>query len=113
MLSEGRAHTTTQSTMTGSNYRSTVGGAFSALGTTLMGVGIVPQLAGAPSTPLLYIALAGFICTGLGQFFGTLFAADAKTLQALAERVDLHETALKTGDTSFLRKNDPPQTPNP
>lgn len=93
--------------MTASNYRSTLGGAFSALGTTLMGVGIVPQLAGVPSKTLLYIALGGFVCTGLGQFFGTLFAADAKTLQDLSDRVDLHEQALKSGDTTLLTKDEP------
>lgn len=76
------------------NYKTTIGGAFSALGTALMGIGIVPQLEGTPSKVLTYVALAGFICTAIGQFLGHLFAADAKTVSELAVQVDANTKTL-------------------
>ena len=59
------------------SWKSTLGGALSALGTSLVGVGVVPQLSGMPSQTLTRVALAGFVFQALGQFFGHLFAADA------------------------------------
>jgi hypothetical protein len=58
------------------SYQTTLGGALGALGKALMGVGIVPQLAGTPSKFLLYVAVAGFLLDALGSFFTALFAAD-------------------------------------
>jgi hypothetical protein len=58
------------------SWKTTLGGALTATGHTLMGVGVVPQLAGAQSKALLYIALAGFVLGAAGTFFTGLFAAD-------------------------------------
>ena len=81
---------------TTSNWKSTIGGAFSALGSALMAVGIVPQLGGVPSTTLTYVALAGFICNAVGSFLGHLFAADAKTLADVSEVVAQNTKILQT-----------------
>lgn len=75
-----------------SNLKTTIGGALSALGTTLVGVGVVPQLAGTPSKFLTYCAIAGFFCSALGKFFSALFSADAKTVQKLSDQVTLNNT---------------------
>ena len=87
------------------NYKSTIAGAFSALGSTLMGVGIIPQLNGAPSALLTWIALAGFIINAIGSFLGHLFAADAKTLGELSTVVSEHDAAIRTGDSSILERS--------
>jgi len=100
-----------KTTMTTSNYKSTIGGAFSALGTTLIGVGVVPQLSGVPNKFLTYVAVAGFLFTAIGQFLGHLFAADAATLRALSTQVNENSSAILTGDTTHLRKSqtEPPK----
>ena len=97
--------------MTNSNWRSTIGGAFSALGKTLMGVGIVPQLSGMPNKALTYLAIAGFVLDAIGSFFGHLFGADAKTVSDLGAQVVANTTAIATtakaaasGDTALLTK---------
>lgn len=89
--------------MNGTNYKSTIAGAFSALGTTLMGMGVVPQLSGTPSKYLTYVATAGFICTAIGQFLGHLFAADAKTVNDLKAQVNENTVGV-----SELKGNTPP-----
>lgn len=86
------------------NYKSTIAGAFSALGSALMGVGIVPQLSGTSSKLLTWIAMAGFICNAIGAFLGHLFAADAKTVAELSDKVETNTQALISGDTSRLVK---------
>jgi hypothetical protein len=83
------------------NYRTTIGGAFSALGTTLIGVGVVPQLGSAPSKLLTYVAVAGFICTAIGQFLGHLFSADAATVAELKTQV--------TSNTANIAASAPPK----
>lgn len=97
------------------NYKSTVGGSFSALGSVLMGIGIVPQLNGTTSSLLTKIALAGFICNAIGAFLGHLFAADAKMVMELNQKVQETQAAISvtkdavlTGDTELLRKSDVP-----
>lgn len=62
------------------SWKSTLGGALSATGVSLVGVGVVPQLAGAPNKFLLWLAVTGFILQALGTFFGHLFAADQSEL---------------------------------
>ena len=101
--------------MNASNYKSTIGGAFSAVGSMLMGIGIVPQLNGAPSHTLSVIAMVGFICNAIGAFLAHLFAADAKSLADLAQKVDQNQSAILTGDTTLLRKSaePPPAPPKP
>lgn len=93
------------------NLKSTIGGAFSALGSALMGIGIVPQLSGVPSKALTYVALAGFVCNAIGSFLGHLFAADAKTVSDLKDVVAQNTAALQatpaaiqSGDTSVITK---------
>jgi TRAP-type C4-dicarboxylate transport system permease small subunit len=63
------------------SWKTTLGGALTATGHTLMGVGVIPQLAGAQSKALLYIALAGFILVAAGTFVTGLFAADHSQIQ--------------------------------
>ena len=58
------------------SWKTTIGGALSALGTTLMGVGLVPQVANGPSPLLMWVSISGFIVSALGTFFSHLFAAD-------------------------------------
>jgi hypothetical protein len=86
------------------NWRSTLGGSLSALGKSLIGVGVVPQLAGVSSKFLLYVAIAGFLIDAIGSFFAHLFSADAKSLQQLANVVQSNTQALVSGDTTQLRK---------
>lgn len=92
--------------MTSGNYRSTLGGACSAAGTTLMGIGVMSQFNGASSNMIRAITLAGFILTAAGQFFGHLFAADAKQVSNLTQLVNANAEALRTGDTSLIAKAD-------
>ncbi len=88
--------------MNSTNWRTNLGGAFSTLGTAMIGVGVLPQLAGTPSPMLTKIAIAGFICECLGKFFTALFAADAKTVACLKQQVNQN-----TQDVSDLKGNTP------
>jgi hypothetical protein len=66
---------------TNTSWQTTIGGAFSALGTALMGVGVVPQLGSNVTNPTLTkIALAGFVCSAIGTFFSHLFAASVSSV---------------------------------
>lgn len=97
--------------MTTANWKTTIGGALGTLGTSLVGIGVVPQLGGTPSKFLTYTAITGFLLSCFGKFFTALFAADAATLTSLSNTVAMHETAIRTGDTSFLTKPQPPIEP--
>jgi hypothetical protein len=59
------------------NWKTTIGGAFSALGTSLAGVGTVSALSGISPKIMCGIALGGFALSALGKFFACLFAQDA------------------------------------
>ena len=87
------------------SYKTTIGGAFGALGTTLVGIGILPQLSGAPSKLLTYVAVAGFAFSAIGKFLTALFAADAKDVKCLQEQMYVTQTAVRTGDTTILKKS--------
>jgi len=94
------------------SIKSTIGGAFSALGSALMGVGILPQLSGNTSHTLTVLATIGFCCNAIGTFLGHLFAADARELKNLSAQVEENKTAIETtaqavtsGDTTELRKS--------
>ena len=87
------------------NYKTTIGGALSVLGTTLVGVGIVPQLAGVPSHVLTILAVVGFGCSALGKFLTALFAADATQLKNLQQQMTNTQSAVVTGDTTIITKN--------
>jgi hypothetical protein len=99
--------------MTLSDYKTTIGGAFSALGTTLVGVGVVPQLSGGSNELLTHIAIVGFFCTAIGQFLGHLFAADSKTVRDLSEQVDNNTKAIAggSGAASPITPTVPPSAP--
>ena len=60
-------------------WKKNLGSSLDALGTTLKGIGIIPQLAGTPSKVLLWVAVAGFACESAGTFFSHLFASDQQT----------------------------------
>lgn len=90
--------------MNRTNYKSTIGGAFSALGSALMGVGILPQLSGNTSHTLTIIATVGFACNALGAFLGHLFSADASALKTLSQKVQDSQDAIVTGDTSIITR---------
>ena len=93
------------------NWRTNLGGALGALGSALVGVGVVPQLSGTPNKVLTVIAIIGFSCSAAGKFFSALFAADAKTVATtqnqIAElqlRSNIVPNAIESGDTSALRR---------
>lgn len=88
------------------NYKTTVGGAVSSLGTGLIGMSIVPQLAGMKSNWLLGITVAGYVINLLGKFLTALFAADASTLQAVADQTNANTAAIASTATPTVT-NDP------
>lgn len=94
------------------SWQTTIGGAFSALGTTLMGIGVVPQLGGTSNKTLTGIAMAGFICTAIGQFLAHLFAADARQLASLQRQMLQVPAAIQTGDTGRLFRTEQQQIEN-
>lgn len=108
------------------NWRTNLGGALEVLGTSLVGIGVVPQLGGTSSKFLTMCAVSGFIIGCAGKFFSALFAADAKVVAVaqqqigeLQARSNMVPNAIESGDTSILRKADitpvapPPVAPNP
>ena len=69
------------------SWKTTLGGSLSALGKTLMGVGVVPQLgAGESNTWLTWIAMLGFLFDALGGFFGHLFAVDKSHVAEMIQK---------------------------
>jgi hypothetical protein len=106
------------------NWRTNLGGSLGTLGTALIGVGTLTQLTQlSPTTNVLtppqlaalwWVALAGFVISGVGKFFTSLFAADAKALAdshqkllnqiaELQSRSNFVPDAIDKGDTSLLR----------
>lgn len=76
------------------NWRTTIGGAVSSLGTGLIGMSIVPQLAGMKSNWLLGITVAGYIINLVGKFLTALFAADASTVQTLTDQLNANTVSI-------------------
>ena len=74
--------------MNNKHWQTNLGGAIGIVGTSLIGIGIVPQLSGVPSKFLTYTAIAGFILSALGRGLTALFAADASTVNNVASAVD-------------------------
>ncbi len=73
------------------SWKTTLGGSLNALGTTLVGVGVVPSLTSmASAEDLKWVVITGFILQGLGQFFGSLFAADTSQVKKMID--DNNET---------------------
>lgn len=90
------------------NWKSTLGGALAALGTFLFGGPLALTVAGVQMPQKLLVALVviGFLCQGLGIFFGHLWSADAKNLSLVARRVDENSAAIRTGDTRLMGRID-------
>jgi len=86
------------------NWKSTLGGAFGAAGTMMVGIGVVPQLGGTPNKFLTYVALVGFGFNVVGTFLGHLFAADASELKSVQQQMLEVPAAIKSGDTERLFK---------
>ena len=84
------------------DYRTTLGGAFGALGTALMGIGVVPQLSGTPSKFLTVVAGVGFACNALGIFFGHLFSADSQQITDTKKEV---AAAIDSKSTESLKRD--------
>ena len=78
--------------------KTTIGGLIEAIGVALLGVGVLPQLSELDPTShmlthgqsmiLWYIALAGFICKGVGAAIASYFSADDSDMQSVAKAVD-------------------------
>jgi hypothetical protein len=77
--------------------KTNLGGAISITGTTLIGIGVLTQLAQfAPNTnvppsllaAMWYVALAGFIISALGKGVTAYFAADAKDVQEVEAKIN-------------------------
>ncbi len=82
------------------NWKTNLSGAFAALGTFLAGYGVLSDV----STKMgRNFAVAGFICNGLGIFFGHLFAADASQVKEVQQQVDSIKTQQES-NTDFISK---------
>lgn len=77
------------------NLRTTIGGAIGILGTGLVGIGVGGQLStsGEHSKFLWWLSCAGWILSCVGKAVDSLFAADAKQLQNLTDRVDIADAS--------------------
>lgn len=111
------------------NLKTTAGGAISIIGTSLVGVGVLPQLlqfnpesatilSHGQLAALWYVALAGFILSGIGKGVTALFAADASAVKQNAAQVQVVAAAVdkinQTGpssDTAMLSKPATPTKP--
>jgi len=96
------------------NWRSTLGGSLAAFGTFLFGAPVVMNATSTdfPKPIMVWCMVAGFVCQGLGIFFGHLFSADAKDVQSLKQDVKSNTEAIITGDTSILTKPGEPPKPS-
>jgi len=84
------------------NWKTNLGGAVSVTGTTLIGVGVLGNMnAGLHSSLLWYVALVGFILSGLGKGLTALFAADASAVKTLSQRVDVVEQTTADNPASL------------
>ena len=83
------------------NWKTTLGGSLSALGTTLMGVSIVPSLTSMTAAEnLKWLVITGFIIQAVGGFFANLFSADQSSVLKMIER--------SGGDTKWHEKQNEP-----
>jgi len=84
------------------SWKTTLGGSFQAMGTILMGVGLVPGLTSMEAAEQLrWLVVTGLICQALGAFFANLFAADSAVVVKMIEK--------SGGDTAWakLEKTEP------
>jgi len=69
------------------SWKTTLGGACSALGTFLMGIGIVPSLTNvAAAEELKWLVISGFVLQGIGNFFAHLFSVDQVSVGRIVEK---------------------------
>ncbi len=94
--------------------KTNLGGAILIAGKTLMGVGVLTQLAQfAPNTnvpPALlsimwYVALLGFIVSAIGEGFTAYFSADSHDVETLKGQLASVPSAIESGNTEQLRKS--------
>jgi hypothetical protein len=78
------------------NWRTNLGGAISVLGTSLIGLGILPQLSGASNKLLTYTAFVGFVLSAFGKAATALFSADATQVNQIASQVANNTAAIET-----------------
>ena len=70
------------------NWKTSLDGAISITGTTLIGVGVITTQTSIPSKVIVAITVLGFVLSALGKGITALFAADASTVQNVAAAVD-------------------------
>ena len=72
------------------NWRTNLGGALGACGTTLTGIGAITAINSTqfPTKWMNGMIIVGVIMSALGKFFGMLFAADAAVVSNVAKAVD-------------------------
>jgi len=68
------------------DWRTTLGGALSSLGTTLAGVSATATFSGFHPDTMKWFMLSGFILSALGKFFAHLWAADTADTQVKTEK---------------------------
>lgn len=105
------------------NWRTNLGGAISVTGTSLICIGVLPQLSQlSPTTATLtphqlailwYVALSGFILSCIGKGFTALFAADAKQVNDIQNQLAQVPAAIDSGDTTQLKKTQNSQPAQP
>lgn len=76
--------------------KTNLGGAIAVTGTSLIAVGLVPQLAGLPSKYLTIIVVIGFVLSAVGKGMTSYFAADAKDVTEVSAKVDNVAKAVDT-----------------
>lgn len=80
------------------NYKTTIGGAVSTLGSSLIGLGLLPQFSTVVDSEekaiLWYLALAGYIVNIVGKFLTSLFAADATEVARIRDQVNANTAAM-------------------
>jgi hypothetical protein len=99
--------------MRNKSWQTTLGGALSAAGSMMVGIGVIPQLGGQSNKLLSWVALVGFFLNVAGTFFAHLFAADAVQLASVQRQMLKLPNAIDTGDTSQLFKTKEQQTETP
>jgi len=107
--------------------KTNLGGAIAVTGTTLIGIGVLTQLAQfAPNTnvppgllsAMWYVALAGFIISAIGKGVTAYFSADSKDVEAIQRQISAVPAAIDSGNTEQLKKTvaenaSAPNTPQP
>ena len=104
------------------NWKTNIGGAISVMGTSLLGIGLLTQLA-----PLLpnsqdaippeilracwWLAFVGFILSAVGKGLASFFAADASTLSNLTKAVQQHADAINSIPDAPIKAQSPGDKP--